>query len=180
MGAVGQYFDRTKGKILRVKTQLLKEKPWIEVDYVAGGMCMLVSGEVARSGIAPDPKLFFGFEELDFCLKVKRKGYSIVVDNKLFLEARIKHGRLDFDLPLYLKKTNLVREYYSLRNLLYISDSVSLPIMKRYLYLKWSLKAIYGFRYGPFYGWENMKIITLAFYHFWRKKMGNTLKLRNG
>lgn len=178
LGAVGQYFDRRKGKILRVQTRLLEKKPWIEVDYVAGGMCMLVNGEVARAGIAPDPKLFFGFEELDFCLDVKRKGYSLVVDCGLFLDARAKYGRLGFERPLYQKKANLVREYYSLRNLLYISETVSLPFMRRNLYKKWSLKAIYGFRYGIAYGWKNLKIISLAFWHYWKGIMGKTLDLR--
>lgn len=179
LGAVGQYFDRTKGKILRVQTRLLEKKPWIEVDYVAGGMCMLVSGEVARAGIAPDSKLFFGFEELDFCLKVKRKGYSLVVNCGLFLEARAKYGRLGFERPLYQKKTHLVREYYSLRNLLYISDSVSLPFMKRNLYQKWSLKAFYGFRFGISYGWKNLKMIFLALMHYWSGRMGKTLDLHS-
>lgn len=177
LGAVGQYFDRRKGKILRVQTRLLEKKYWIEVDYVAGGMCMLVNGDVARSGIAPDPKLFFGFEELDFCLKVKRKGYSIVVDCGLFLEARALHGRLDFKLPIYLKKTNLVREYYSLRNLLYISDSASLPFMKYQLIKKWMAKSIYGFRYGLGYGFKNFKLIMLAFFHYFRGVKGKTIDL---
>ena len=179
LGAVGQFFDRKKGKILRVQSRLLEKKPWIEVDYVAGNMSMLVSGEVARAGIAPDPKLFFGFEELDFCLEVKRKGYSIVVDCGLFLEARAKNGRLGFERPLYQKKTNLVREYYSLRNLLYISNTVSLPNMRRNVQLKWFLKAFIGFRYGFRYGWKNFKMINLAFWHFWKGKMGKTLELRN-
>lgn len=177
LGVVGQYFDRKKGKILRVQTRLLEKKPWIEVDYVAGNMSMLVSGTVARVGIAPDPKMFFGFEELDFCLKVKRKGYAIVVDSGLFLEARTKYGRLSFERPLYQKKTHLVREYYSLRNLLFIADSVSLPNMKANVQFKWFLKAFYGFRYGLSYGLNNMKMISLAFWHYWRGRMGKTLDL---
>jgi len=76
----------------------------IEVDYVAGGMCMLVSGEVAREKIAPDVSLFFGFEELDFCLRVSRKGYSILVDCKLFLEARAFHNRKNYKVPFYTKE----------------------------------------------------------------------------
>jgi len=66
LGTVGQFFDRKKGVIKRVQSRLLERKDVIEVDYVAGGMCMLVSGEVAREKIAPDVSLFFGFEELDF------------------------------------------------------------------------------------------------------------------
>jgi GT2 family glycosyltransferase len=178
LGAVGQFFDNKKGVINRVQTRLLEKKDWIEVDYIAGGMCMLVNREVAKAGIAPDPNLFFGFEELDFCLKVSQNGYSLVVDSFLFLEAREMWGRLEFERPAYQQKKNLIREYYSLRNLLYISEVFSLPIMKRNLYFKWFLKAIYGFRYGFRYGWKNMKMISLAFWHYFRRVMGRTLDLK--
>jgi glycosyltransferase involved in cell wall biosynthesis len=177
LGAVGQFFDRKKGVIKRVQTRLLEKKEWIEVDYVAGGMCMLVNGEVARAGIAPNPDLFFGFEELDFCLRVSRKGYGIVVDCGLFLEARTLYNKLEYDRPHYRKKKNLVREYYSLRNLLIISDSLTLPSMRNQLIRKWAAKSIYGFRYGPIYGWKNFKLINLAFYHYLREISGKTLNL---
>lgn len=177
LGAVGQFFDRKKGVIKRVQTRLLEKKQAIEVDYVAGNMSMIVSGEVARVGIAPDPNLFFGFEELDFCLKVKRKGFSILVDCGLFLEARRLHGRVEFERPIYQKKNNLVREYYSLRNLLFISDSLTLDSMKRKLYLKWIAKAFYGFRYGLKYGFKNFQMIGLAFWHYWKGIKGNRIKL---
>lgn len=177
LGTVGQFFDRKKGVIKRVQTRLLEKKETIEVDYVAGGMCMLVNGEVARLGIAPDPKLFFGFEELDFCLKVSRKGFIILVDCKLFLEARILHNRVNFERPDYQKKENLNREYYSLRNLLYISNSLTLPSMKNRLIKKWLMKSLYGFRFGPIYGYKNFKLIMLAFYHFSRGVKGKTVNL---
>ncbi|MDG1277530.1 MAG: glycosyltransferase [Algoriphagus sp.] len=177
LGSVGQFFDRKKGVIKRVQTRLLEKKDVIEVDYVAGGMCMLVSGNVAREGIAPDPDLFFGFEELDFCLKASRKGYSIVVDCKLFLEARAATGRLEFERPVYQKKQNLSREYYSLRNLLMISDSLTLPAMKHQLIKKWFVKSLYGFRYGPKYGIKNFSLIMLAFWHYFKGINGKTVEL---
>lgn len=177
LGTVGQFFDRKKGVIKRVQTRLLEKKPWVEVDYVAGGMCMLVSGEVAKLGIAPDPDLFFGFEELDFCLRVSRKGYAIVVDSGLFLEARRKHGKLEFERPIYQRKENLNREYYSLRNLLMISDSLTLPSMRNHLIKKWIGKSVYGFRYGPVYGFRNFKLIMLAFYHYLKGVTGKTIDL---
>lgn len=175
LGAVGQFFDRKKGKIKRVQTRLLEKKEWIEVDYVAGGMCMLIKGEVAKAGICPNPDLFFGFEELDFCLKVSRKGYSLVVDTSLFLEARKQWGRLEFERPPYKKKVNLSREYYSLRNLLYISDSLTLKTMKKNLIKKWFLKMFYGFRYGFGYGFSNMKMIALAFWHYFTGVKNKTI-----
>jgi GT2 family glycosyltransferase len=177
LGVVGHFFDRKKGVIKRVQTKLLKKKEWIEVDYVAGGMCMLVSGDLARLGIAPNPYLFFGFEELDFCLRAKRRGFSILVDCGLFLEARELHSRTEHQRPNYQIKKNLVREYYSLRNLLMISDSLTLNAMKKRLFLKWIGKSIYGFRYGPAYGFRNFRMISLAFWHYVTGKAGKTLDL---
>lgn len=177
LGTIGQFFDRKKGEIERIKTKLLENKETIEVDYVAGGKCMLINGIVARDGIFPDPDLFFGFEELDFCLKVSSRGYSIVVDCKLFLEERTNHNRLEFKRPKYQKKQNLRREYYSLRNLLYISDSLSLSTMKNKLVLKWLAKSIYGFRYGLSYGFSNFRFIILAFYHYMKGVKGKTIDI---
>lgn len=177
LGCVGQFFDRKKGVIKRVQTRLLEKKEFIEVDYVAGGMCMLVSSEVVVKKIFPDPNLFFGFEELDFCLKVSRAGFALVVDCSLFLEARKELDRLDFKRPLYQKKKNLIREYYSLRNLLMISDALILKSMKLKLYQKWVLKSFYGFRFGIIYGLKNFQLIWLAIYHYNKGVSGKTLDL---
>jgi len=177
LGAVGHFFDRRKGVIKRIQTRLLEKKEWIEVDSIAGGMCMLVSAEVVKAGVLPDKDLFFGFEELDFCLKVSRKGFALVVDCHLFLEARKETGRLDFERPAYQQKKNLAREYYSLRNLLFISDSLTLNAMKNRLIAKWAAKAFYGYRYGLGYGWKNMRLITLAFWHYFRGIKGKTIDL---
>lgn len=177
LGAVGHFFDRKKGVIKRIQTRLLEKKDWVEVDSIAGGMCMLVSAEVVKAGVLPDKDLFFGFEELDFCLKVSRKGFALVVDCKLFLEARKETGRLDFERPAYQQKKNLAREYYSLRNLLYISDTLTLDAMRKRLIVKWFAKAIYGYRYGLGYGWKNMCMIFLAFWHYFRGVKGKTIEL---
>jgi GT2 family glycosyltransferase len=177
LGSVGQFFDREKGVIKRVQTELLKNKSYISVDYVAGNMSMLVNREIVKQGVVPEKELFFGFEELDFCLKVKRKGFEILVDCGLFLEAREIYNKLNFEIPAYKRKDNLVREYYSLRNLLMISDTFTLNNMRRKLILKWMAKSLYGFRYGSFYGFENAKMISLAFYHYFRGVKGKTLDL---
>lgn len=177
LGAVGHFFDRKKGIIKRIQTRLLEKKDWVQVDSIAGGMCMLVSSDVVKAGIIPNKDLFFGFEELDFCLKVSRKGYSLVVDCSLFLEARKASNRLDYKQPFYRYKKNLVREYYSLRNLLYISDSLTLNSMKKNLLVKGFAKSFYGYRYGPIYGFKNMKMIYLAFYHYFTEVKGKTLEI---
>jgi GT2 family glycosyltransferase len=177
LGVVGHFFDRKKGVIKRIQTRLLEKKSTLEVDTIAGGMCILVNKKVVEEGILPNPDLFFGFEELDFCLKVSRRGFSLLVDCSLFLEARAKFNKMGFERPIYMKKTNLNREYYSLRNLLFISDSLTLRSMRNNLILKWAPKALYGFRYGPVYGIKNFKMIFLAFLHYYKGVKGKTLDL---
>lgn len=177
IGSVGHFFDRKKGVIKRIQSRLLEKKETVEVDFVAGGMSMLVSADVVKSGIFPNEDLFFGFEELDFCLKASRKGFMILVHCELFLRLREKHNRLDFDRPLYRKKNKPEREYYSLRNLLMISDTLTLNSMKNRLIQKWLAKSIYGFKYGPKYGAKNARMILLALYHYFRGIKGKTIEL---
>lgn len=179
LGVVGHFFDRKKGITKRIQSRLLQKKSTLEVDTIAGGMCMLINKKVVEEGILPNADLFFGFEELDFCLKVSRKGFILLVDCGLFLQAREKFNKMDFEKPLYIKKKNLEREYYSLRNLLFISDSLTLRSMRNNLILRWGLKLFYGFRYGPIYGFKNFKMISLAFIHYYKGIKGKTIPLAN-
>ncbi|WP_245578779.1 glycosyltransferase [Algoriphagus vanfongensis] len=177
LGSVGHFFDRKRGVIKRIQSRLLEKKECLEVDCVAGNMSMIVNSKMIRDGILPNPELFFGFEELDFCLKASRRGYSIIVPCSLFLDLRKLHQRTDFERPLYKKKENLVREYYSLRNLLMISDSLTLNAMRNQLLKKAIGKILYGFRYGLVYGYRNAKMIFRAVYDYYQGKSGFTLAL---
>lgn len=177
LGSVGHFFDRKKGVIKRIQSRLLEKKEYLEVDSVAGNMSMIVNAKMVQEGITPNSDLFFGFEELDFCLKASRRGYSIIVPCSIFLELRKLHQRTEFERPLYKKKENLVREYYSLRNLLMISDSLTLNTMRNQLLKKAIGKILYGFRFGLVYGYRNAKLIFLAVYDYYRGKSGFTLEL---
>ena len=173
----GHFFGHKKGERKRIQSKLLERKTSVEVEVIAGGMSMLVHRDVVKAGIFPNPDLFFGFEELDFCLKAKRRGFTMLVHCGLFLALRAKHNRTDFERPLYKRKSNLVREYYSLRNLLYISNELTLNVMKKRLVRKWIGKSFYGFRYGLWYGFKNFRMIWLAFYHYRLGVKGKTIDL---
>lgn len=177
LGSVGHFFDRKKGVIKRIQSRLLEKKEYLKVDSVAGNMSMIVNAKMVQEGIIPNSDLFFGFEELDFCLKASRRGYSIIVPCSIFLELRKLHQRTEFERPLYKKKENLVREYYSLRNLLMISDSLTLNTMRNQLLTKSLGKAIYGFKYGVSYGFTNAKMILKALIHYKKGIIGKTLDL---
>ena len=177
LGTVGHFFDLNSGVVNRTSNEQLHQDKFLKVDFVAGGMCMIVNGDLARNGVLPNPDLFFGFEELDFCLKVKQQGFEVVVDSGLFLQAREASDRMGFIKPKYIKKDNLSREYYSLRNLLMIADSLGSSMMKLRLLVRWSLKMVYGYRFGFSYGNQNFKMIKMAFWHYLIKKSGKTYGL---
>ena len=55
------------------------EAPFEEVDFGAWD-ATLVSRRVVDAGIVPDESLFWWAEELDFCLRVRRAGFRVLVD----------------------------------------------------------------------------------------------------
>ncbi len=157
--AVGQYFSKHSGNIVRVPDFVLKSNSSVMVDSIAGGMTMLVNAEVVRSGVLPDAHLFFGFEELDFCIKTKKIGFNLVASTDLFLRSREKFNRLNFQRPFYMRKSvrDLHRQYYSVRNLIVILKRNRLIWALIYQITKTLGKSIYGFRYGFNYGKLNLK-----------------------
>ena len=91
-GGKGGSLNKLTGRISSLSNQELQEASFVEVDSVPGGQDMLVNSEVIKAGILPDKKLFFGFEEFDFCLKVKSAGFSIYIDAANWLETRRNSG----------------------------------------------------------------------------------------
>jgi GT2 family glycosyltransferase len=120
VGAVGERFDRKKGKIIRFKDEQLTG--YLEVDTISGNMFPLVSKKIYEKKLFPNKNLFFGFEELDFGLSLKRVGFKILISGELHLKHRVEAGRLNLISNKNQKKlySSLWREYYSARNLAYI------------------------------------------------------------
>ena len=90
------------------------------------------------------------------------------VDKQIYLKCRIETNRLDYKRKV-LSKPNLNtlwREYYSIRNLLYIYKTNQLYYaLVRILFIK-LLKSVLVFKYGFKIGLYTMKITFLAIFHF--------------
>lgn len=148
----------------------------MEGDFVPGNNVSIISGEMVRQGVLPTSELFFGFEELDFCLKAKRRGYKIVFDAESFLLGRKSKG---FGDPNYKWRgksigvsARLWRQYYSSRNILKVLVANSLWTALILSVVKIILKSIYGFKYGKDYGIKNFRIQWRALADFARNKYG--------
>lgn len=120
VGLTGTRFDRTRGRLRRVMDHELDALT--DVDCIAGGQMPLYRLRAIRAVGVFDPGLFFGLEELEYGLRLRRAGWRIVVPADLTLAVREVHGRLNLgtfarspvDHPDW-------RRYYSARNLVVIA-----------------------------------------------------------
>ena len=176
IGGRGGNLNKLTGRIKSLSNEQLNKKPLVDVDFVPGGHTMLVNAQVVQNKILPDEKLFFGFEELDFCLRVHKKGFCVVTDSEEWLKDHFREGNTS---PEYRWKGSsfgnphlLWRNYYSSRNLLYILKYNNCPVAFSYLFIKTILKSFVGFRYGTLYGKRNFLIQWKAIIDFLRGDYG--------
>ena len=175
IGAVGQWFNFKNGMMKRVPDEELYKEGVLEVDTIAGNMCKIINSDVCRiNNVYPDETLFFGFEELDFDLRLKKAGYRLLVDRQLYYAHRKYSNRLGLIKRDFKKKNKslLIREYYSIRNILYISNKNKLHLALIKLFFYFFLKQFLGFRFGFNYGYTCFKNFFLSYYHFITSKMG--------
>lgn len=172
----GGYFNKFSGSLRSLSNYELENGKILEVDAVPGGHTMLVNAEVVKKCILPTKKLFFGFEDLDFCLKIKKNGFKIFIDAENWLATRhmAKNTKKEYQWKdsSFGKFENLDRDYYTTRNLLYIFYKNKMLFPFLFLLAKIWGKLILGFKFGWNYGMLNIKTQGLALFHFIIGKYG--------
>jgi len=117
VGAGGSLFDLRRARNRRLDDAEIEELT--PVDVIAGNQFPLYRVAAIRRVGTFDPTLFFGFEELEFDLRLRQAGFELLADGALWLDKRARGGsrltgvRVALDDPSW-------RRYYSLRNLLVI------------------------------------------------------------
>lgn len=137
VGIVGHNFNKLKGTFIRTPDADILNSEFLPVHYIGGGSAKTVNSKVILQGIIPEEKLFFGFEDLDFDLALQKNGFRSYVHSKLFWQCRKKFNKDNYQHTINLKKDNsrFWREYYSIRNMLYI-------LRKNKLYVAFCLNII--------------------------------------
>ena len=97
----------------------------IDVDYVAGGQLLMASVRAVRRCGVHDARLFFGFDDLDFCLRLKAGGFSVFVDGEQLSSARAR--KRSSRGPGRGSKTSVWRRYYAARNLIVVMRRFGRP-----------------------------------------------------
>jgi GT2 family glycosyltransferase len=176
VGAVGQFFDKRRALVRRTPDLELSTEGLLDVDVVAGGMCMIVNAAVVRKGVLADPGLFMGFEEYDYCLRVKKAGFRVVVSRELFRAYRGASGRFGRAARpphIVAPPTALWRRYYSTRNLIYILAWKERSVVGAMHVSARALgKAAEGFARGREYGCLNSRMEIRGLVDGWLGRMG--------
>lgn len=172
LGIVGQQFDSKWGLIVRTSDQALKDKEAVFVDTISGGMSKLIRSEVVKQGTSVERKLFFGFEELDFDLQLKKLGFLSLVPTDLFTMQRNRKGRSAHIQKKLLSQESLSRQYYSTRNLLFILVKHKLYLALTFTLIRKLFKLILEFRKGFSYGLISAKYTSFGLYHWLINKYG--------
>ena len=124
VGLAGAAFDRTRGRIRRIPDAELGGLH--DVDHVPGNQYPLYRSEALREVGAHDPSLFFGYEELDLGLRLRRAGWRLLVDGDELLRLRRRYGTTGGGVSRSggTRRPEVPwRRYYSSRNLIRISRS---------------------------------------------------------
>lgn len=116
VGLSGARYDRRWGVFRRVPDAELRGP--VAVDYIGGGQFPLYSCEAIRACGVPDPGFFFGFDDAEYGLRLRRRGFALFVPGELWQAQRMRHGRVGLN-TVDLRtgdQTAAWRRYYGVRN----------------------------------------------------------------
>jgi len=149
---------RCIGHLQKDNGQLDKQK---EVEFLPGS-CLLIKKEVFdKIGFLPTD-YFFGFEDVDFCLRAKKAGFKIVfVPNSVIYHKE----------SISIGQNSPLKDYYYFRNcLIFMKRWVKSPEWYKFL-LFYHLKILKTiFKYLVSGRFANVKAIKTGCLDFWRQK----------
>jgi GT2 family glycosyltransferase len=175
--AYGNNFNRYTGVISTIPTEEIVDEMY--VNNTAGGSCIIANAKAITEAGVPNNKLFFGFEDLDFCLKLNRKNYEILVSGRLFRQFRLERSdtKARKKRMVYRDVRTLWREYYSIRNLLYLFlFEYRLYTAALLTFIRFQLKVVFSLRLGFGYFFAYCSIFYRACWHALSAKLGLTIR----
>lgn len=113
-GLRGARLDRRKGLLRRIQDDELSGP--VPVDVIAGNQLPIYRLRAVREAGPMRDELFFGFEELEFGLRLAAHGWTLTVDGDHWRGLRIDSGRFGGTSTDYVRRVSAWRRYYSVRN----------------------------------------------------------------
>jgi len=176
VGVSGVRFDRRRGQIVRVPDAELDGA--VPVDSIAGNQFPLYAVRAVRA-VGPFRRdLFFGFEELEFGLRLRDAGYSLYGHGPMWFARREEEGRLGRDfVPSRALGTLSWRRYYSLRNLVRIlCDYGAIAAALRVTVVAGIAKPVANVGRDPWLAMSHLALNIRAVFDGWTRRMGRTVE----
>lgn len=127
VGIAGGRFDFRRGRIRRVPDTELNGP--VPVDYLVSGRLPFYSVAAVRAVGPFHGPLFFGLSEIEYGLRLRRAGFSLYGNGRLWWATRAKSGRLNVTPTPSRRLSELRwRRYYSLRNTVYVLRRYGHPV----------------------------------------------------
>jgi GT2 family glycosyltransferase len=122
VGAVGSRFDWRVGEMRRLDDAELNGI--LDVDVIAGNQQLILNRQMIEQVGVADSRLFFGLYEPEYCLRIRRGGYRLLVDGQMMREHRERWNHLDMRtsrsvVPGYTHR-NMWQRYYRTRNYIFM------------------------------------------------------------
>lgn len=116
VGVVGARYNPRRGTQMRLADEDLHGP--VPVDTIGGGHLPIYSVSAIRDVGVFDARLFFGSEEAEFGLRLKRAGYQIYAEGDLWARERAYRGRMRLPRSALRTPTSTSawRRYYTTRN----------------------------------------------------------------
>jgi GT2 family glycosyltransferase len=155
VGAVGSRFDWHKGQLQRLPDEALRGV--VEVDMVGGNGHLIVRRETVRVAGPPERRLFFGYPDLEYCLRIRQAGYRLLVDGELMHQYRAQAGRLNLERRRNILPprpyNHIWRNYYTTRSYIFMMrHKFNRPDLARREALKALGRTVTSWARGPKYG----------------------------
>jgi glycosyltransferase involved in cell wall biosynthesis len=175
VGLIGARFDWSSGRLVRPPDEEL-DGP-VAIDYIGGGQFPIYLAEAMRRVGPFSAPLFFGCDDLEYGLRLRRAGYNLYASGALWLQLRRKWGHTGrVARPGVALPEPSWRRYYSLRNTIYILRTFGgTTAAVRVTALQGLLKPLANMATSPGRAWRHLKLNLRACRDGWTGRLGRTL-----
>ena len=178
VGAVGSYFDWKTGELQRLPNEALHGI--VDVDGIGSGLQLITKREIVERVGLPNARLFFGFYDPEYCLRIRRAGYRLVVDGDLMRIYREKAGRINLQVKRAFipdnSYNNLWRRYYVTRNYIYMMrNTFQRPDLARRETLKAVARSAMAWQRGANFGAAFSKLQLRGVVDGYQANLGRTV-----
>lgn len=178
VAAFGARWDWQRGELVRPGDDELSGP--LSIDAAGGNSQLLLRREAIEAVGIPKAALFFGLEEIEYCLRLRRLGFELWVDGDLLREYRRLAGRLGADrrrrAVTPLAPAQLWRQYYHTRNYIHLMRSeFDHPRLARREAAKALARALLSFCRGPRLGLRFAALQLRGVVDGYRGRLGRTV-----